>query len=314
MNNNLDLDKGDRAQTLFSPRWITENTTEFQGSLAINSVDFQKAFNRVNRETMRKIVEQYGIPTKLSNIMQAFYANSKCCIKMENGLSKLFSIKTGVRQGYVLSPFLFMLVIDYVLKQCDSSTYGLKWNNSRLSDLDFADDIALINANGLQKCTNQVNEVMEKMGLKYNAKKCKVMLMGTIGTEIKIEEKLEKVDNVTYLGNTISQDGTSSKGRRRRRIGKANAAFGRLKNIWQLKNISLKTKLNVYKAIVIAITTYSSETWQLTKKDTQKLDTFHHKRLRRILGIIYRDRKTNEEVRKITEQGTLSQIIYKRRQ
>ncbi|CAM5131843.1 unnamed protein product [Natator depressus] len=252
--------------------------------------------------------------------MQAFYANSKCCIKMENGLSKLFSIKTGVRQGYVLSPFLFMLVIDYVLKQCDSSTYGLKWNNSRLSDLDFADDISLISedANGLQKCTNQVNEVMEKMGLKYNAKKCKVMLMGTIGTEIKIEEeKLEKVDNVTYLGNTISQDGTSSKGRRRRRrrrIGKANAAFGRLKNIWQLKNVSLKTKLNVYKAIVIAITTYSSETWQLTKKDMQKLDTFHHKRLRRILGITYRDRKTNEEVRKITEQGTLSQIIYKRRQ
>ncbi|CAM4547834.1 unnamed protein product [Caretta caretta] len=155
-----------------------------------------------------------------------------------------------------------MLVINYRLKQCDSDTYGLKWNNSRLFDLRFADNIALISedANGLQKSTNQVKEVMEKTGLRYNANKCKVMLMGTTGTEIKIEEeKLEKVNNFLYLGSTISQDGTSSK-EIRRRIRKANSAFGRLKNIWQLKNISLKTKLNMYKATVITITTYSNET------------------------------------------------------
>ncbi|XP_053886742.1 uncharacterized protein LOC128838514 [Malaclemys terrapin pileata] len=73
---------------------------------------------------------------------------------------------------------------------------------------------------------------MKKLGLRYKAKKCKVMLMGTTGTEIKTEEeKLEKVDNFTYLGSTVSQDGTSSEARRRRRrIGKANAAFGKLKN------------------------------------------------------------------------------------
>ncbi|CAM5131961.1 unnamed protein product [Natator depressus] len=261
---------------------------------------------------MWKTVEQYGIPIKLINIMKVFYANSKCCIKIENGLSKPFSIKTGIRQGCILSPFLFMIAIDYGLKQCDSDTYGLKWNNSRLFDLDFADNIILISedANGLQKCTNQIKEVMEKIGLRYNAKKCKVILMATIGTEIKIEE--EKVDYLTYLGSTISQDGTSSK-EIRRRIGKANAVFRRLKNIWQLKNISLKTKLNVYKATVIAITTSSSETWQLSKIDTQKLDAFHHKCVRTVLGITYRDRKTNKEVRKITGQDTLSQIIYKRR-
>lgn len=51
---------------------------------------------------------------------------------------------------------------------------------------------------------------MEKTGLRYNAKKFKVMLIGTVETEIKIEEeKLEKVDNFAYLGSTISQDGTS---------------------------------------------------------------------------------------------------------
>ncbi len=81
---------------------------------------------------MWKIVRGYGVPDKLVKIMKVMYSESKCCVWVNNGVTECFEVKTGVRQGCVLSPFLFV-------------SYWFEFGqNERLFNLDFADDIALI--------------------------------------------------------------------------------------------------------------------------------------------------------------------------
>ena len=100
---------------------------------------------------------------------------------MDDHITDQFEIKIGVRQGCILSPFLFSLVIDDGLRKCDEQNYGISWMTSRLYDLDFADDIALFDQNAakLQECTDDVKRTMNGVGLRFTVKKCKVMAIGS---------------------------------------------------------------------------------------------------------------------------------------
>ena len=79
-------------------------------------------------------------------IIKTLYENSKCAVKVNNSLTDWFFIKTGVCQGGILSPLLFCITIDWIMKRSmENKTTGIKWlNNTTLEDLDFADDIALL--------------------------------------------------------------------------------------------------------------------------------------------------------------------------
>ena len=70
------------------------------------------------------------------------YKETECCVQTENGVTRYFKIMTGVKQGCVLSPLLFTIVMDYVLRQ--STGYGVNVNNKQLVDLEFSDDIVLL--------------------------------------------------------------------------------------------------------------------------------------------------------------------------
>jgi len=105
--------------------------------------------------------------------------DSKCALRAEEQLSDWFQIVTKVRQGCILSPLIFLIVIDWVIKQATSSTsIGLEWlNNEHLVDLDFADDIALIDTTQttMQEITHRVEKTALHVGLYINAAKTKLM-------------------------------------------------------------------------------------------------------------------------------------------
>lgn len=84
--------------------------------LYITFIDFKKAFDSIDREMMFAILRHYGIPAKIVDAIRVLYDDSKSQVYLQGQCSEPFKITTGVLQGDVLAPFLFIIVIDYVSK------------------------------------------------------------------------------------------------------------------------------------------------------------------------------------------------------
>ena len=113
----------------------------------------QKAYDSINRKVMFVVRRHYGIPEVVVNVISVLYKNSNSAVMMDEGLSDPLDVTTGVLQGDVLAPFLFVVLIDYLLKkatsQLDSGVVTHPRHSRRhpaklLNDPDFADDIALL--------------------------------------------------------------------------------------------------------------------------------------------------------------------------
>ena len=108
---------------------ILEQSKEFQRSLAINFIDFKKAFDSVHRESIWKILRLHGIPHKIINIFSSMYTSSRCCAQTKDGYSDMFDIITGVRHGSILSPFLLLIVMDFIMRKSISNPqYIISWS------------------------------------------------------------------------------------------------------------------------------------------------------------------------------------------
>ena len=102
---------------IFTLRNIIEQCTEWQRQLYVNFVDFEKAFDSIHRDSLWRILRHYGIPLKLVQLIKSFYINFRCSVGHSD---TFFEVKSGVRQGCVMSAVLFNLVIDWVMSSAQS--------------------------------------------------------------------------------------------------------------------------------------------------------------------------------------------------
>ena len=130
-------------------RIIVEQSLEWRSSLYINFIDFEKAFDSVDRDSLWKIMRHYGIPNKYVSVIRETYQGMECRVLHGGDMSESFNVQTGVRQGCLLSPFLFLLAIDWVMRETTKGERnGIQWTLfDQLDDLDFADDLALLSHN-----------------------------------------------------------------------------------------------------------------------------------------------------------------------
>ena len=165
-------------EQIFALRNIIEQCTEWQRQLYINFVDFEKDFDSIHRESLCRILRMYGIPQQLVLIIKSFYSSFTCRV----GTSDIsFKVKTGVRQGCVMSALLFNLAIDWVMRRTtEDQTRGIRWTLfSELENLDFADDLALFSHTHqhMQEDTSRLCEFAQQIGLNISEKKTEVMTL-----------------------------------------------------------------------------------------------------------------------------------------
>lgn len=303
---------------IFILRNILEQVNEWNATLYIHFVDFEKAFDSIHRDSQWIIMQQYGIPHKLIRMVQALYDGFQCAVIDENETTEWFPVMTGVKQGCCMSGFLFLLAIDWVMrKTVEGGKTGIRWNfMSVLEDLDFADDIALLSSTmqHLQQKTRKLEENAAMVGLKLNDKKCKIMK-----TNSKSEDKLqvqrndvEEVESFTYLGAVVTQDGGGTADVKKR-VALASGQFKKLAGIWKAGDISKKTKTSLFRSLVLSVLCYGCETWKLTKGEERALDSFQNRCLRRIYKVHWSDHTTNEEVLMMAGTEKMSRIVMERR-
>ena len=182
---------------------------------------------------MRKITESYGIPSKLIRMVNAMNDGSQCAVVEGTGQSDWFDVKSGVKQGCNTSGFLFLLVIDWIMRRSIwGANTGTRWKLwSKLDDFDFADDIALTSSTKCQtqqKVTN-LNTNSKTTGLKINSEKTKLLRLNTISNKNgQVDEHdIEDVESFVYLGAHSSRSGGTEEDIKAR-LGKARTAYSKL--------------------------------------------------------------------------------------
>ena len=108
--------KGCKDQ-IFSLRNIIEQSTEWNAPLYIGFIDFKKAFDSIHHETLWKILRHYGLPQKIVGLISVLYKRFECSVLMDSAQTDYFPVKSGVCQGCILSPILFNIALDYIMRQ-----------------------------------------------------------------------------------------------------------------------------------------------------------------------------------------------------
>ena len=199
-----------------------------------------------------------------------------------------------------------------------NANFGIKWKkDERLTDLDFADDIALLaeNMTDLQEMTTALDNSALKVGLNINNKKTRTMQVFAQDPTTKIFIKNEEVADVscfTFLGSIFTA-GWGRWGRHQLQEWESIHSLQEDVAIWSNSSIDTKIKIKFFQSLVLPTVLYACETWKTNAKEKKKLDAFLTRCLRKILKISYRDRVTNEEVYQQTKARLLSLIIKERR-
>ena len=160
---------------------------------------------------MWKILKEMGIPDHLTCLFRNLYAVQEATVRTGHGTTDWFQIGKGVCQGCVLSPCLFNLYAEYIMRNAgpDEAQAGIKISSRNINNLRYADDTTLMaeSAEELKSLLMKVKEESEKVGLKLNIQKTKIMASSPI-TSWKIDG--ETVADFIFGGSKITADGDCS--------------------------------------------------------------------------------------------------------
>lgn len=302
-------------------RIIIEQAVEFRSPLYLLFIDYEKAFDSIDRECIWAELHNIGVPTKIVSIIRASYENFSCRVLHDGCTSEPFLTLSGVRQGCLLSPLLFLIVMDGVVRRAtDGKTTGIVWDplkpSIRLESLDYADDKCELSHRfiDMKRKLDSLDNESRKVGLKINTGKTKELRINQESSQqLMLEDKpIEKVSHFQYLGSIITENGGATEDVESR-IKKARGAFTRLNKVWSSHVYHTDTKLNIFKSCVLSVLLYACETWLVTEDIKRKLQVFVNRCLRRILRIFWPQRITNEELWKRTEIGDINTEIRRRK-
>ena len=225
---------------IFALRNILEQCNDWQTPLILNFVDIQKAVDNADGEALWNSLRMYGLPDKIIHLIETLYRDSECTVLIDGEPTAPCKVKTGVRQGCILSPILFCIALDFVMKSHIAISSGIAWtgNNTRLGDLDFADDICLLNSSQveMQEKTKVLCQQAAKIGLQIKKKKIETTRNFDVKTPIKLEkDQLNEVDKCTYLGRIVTKNGDCLPDIKNR-VSKAGGAMNKLQQFWKDKN------------------------------------------------------------------------------
>ena len=126
--------------------WIIDNAREFQKNIFFCFIDYAKDFDCVEHNTLWKILKETGIPDHLTCLLRNLYAGQEATVRTGPGTTDLFQIGKGVRQGCILSPCLFNLHAEYIMRNTglEDTQAGIKIAGRNINNLRYADDTTLM--------------------------------------------------------------------------------------------------------------------------------------------------------------------------
>ncbi|KAB0379467.1 hypothetical protein FD755_007251 [Muntiacus reevesi] len=218
-----------------------------------------------------------AIPDHLTCLLRNLYAGQEATVRTGHGTTDCFQIGKGVYQGCILSPCLFNLYAEYIMRNTglEEVQAGIKIAGRNSNNLRYADDTTLMaeSEEELKSLLMKVKEESENVGLKLNIQKTKIMASAPITSWEKNGETVETVSDFILGGSKITADGDCSH-EIKRRLLLGRKVMTNLDSILKSRDITLPTKVRLIKATAFPVITYGCESWTVKKAEHRKIDAF----------------------------------------
>lgn len=240
-------------------------------------LDLKQAFDSVPHHILFKSAEEFGIPNATLNIIKNIYVGSKAKVRLEDGkFTPEFDIKRGVKQGDPLSPILFIIFMDSLVRLLQQRDLSPTIKGIKVGELLYADDIALL-SDSIEKLAQALkySELwFQERFMEPNPKKCGIVTFTPPGQPKMPFQPLSfsngeipKVDNYKYLGVTFTESlNHQEMAAPRVKLGKhlIDMCTGKLRS----NSIPTTLKRTIIRSIIIPTMTYGSQLWGMDKNAT----------------------------------------------
>ena len=184
--------------------WIIKKAREFQKNIYFCFIDYAKAFDCVDHNKLGKILKEMGVPDHLTCLLRNLYTGQEATVRTGHGTTDWFQIRKGVRQGCILSPCLFNFYAEYIMRSTglEEAQAGIKIAGRNSNNLRYANDTTLVaeSEEELKSLLMKVKEDSEKVGLKLNVQKTKIMASGPVTSREIDGETVETVSDFYFGG------------------------------------------------------------------------------------------------------------------
>ena len=269
----LDLEGRRTRDQIANIHWIIEKAREFQKNIYFCFTDYTKAFVVWITTNCGKFFKRWEYQSAFTCLLRNLCAGQGATVRTGHGTMDWFQIGKVACQGCVLSSCLFNFYAEYIMwnAELDEKQAEIKIAGRNINNLRYADYTTLI-AEGeeeLKSLLMKGKEEGEKVGLKLNIQKTKIMASGPI-TSWQIDE--ETVPDFIFLGSKITADNDSSH-EIKRQLLHGRKAMTNLDSILKT-DITLPTKVHLVKAMVFPVVMYGCESWTIKKAEHWGIDAF----------------------------------------
>ena len=247
--------RGTRDQ-IANIHWITEKARKFQKSIYFCFVDYATAFDSVYHSELWKILKEMGISDHLTYLLRNLYADKEATVRNGRGKTDWFQIGKGVHQSCILSPCLFNFYAEYIMRNAglEEAQAEIKIAGRNINNLRYADNTTLMAESEEERKSllMKLKEESEKVGLKLNIQKMKIMASCPI-TSWEIDgEPVETVSDFIFGDSKITADGDCSH-EIKRHLLLGRKVMTNLDSIFKSRDITLPTKVRLVKAMVFPV-------------------------------------------------------------
>ena len=254
------------------------------------------------------ILQEMEIPDYLICLLRNMHAGQEATVKTRHRKTDLFQIGKGVCQGCILSPCLFNLHAEYIMRNAglDEAQAVIKIAGGNINNLRYADDTTLMaeSEGKLKSPLMKVKEESEKVGLKPNIQKMKIKASGPITLWQIDGETVGPVTDFIFWGLKITADGDSSH-EIKRHLLLGRKPVTNLDSILKSRDMTLSTKVHLVKAVVFPVVMYGCESWTIKKAECWRIDASELWCWRRLLRVPWTARRSNQSILKEISPGHL---------
>ena len=255
------------------------------------SLDAVKAFDRIWRDALWYKMVIRGIDPHMVRLLMQYYEKHVGKVRLNDKISSSFGISAGVKQGGVISPFLFNFFIDDLIRECTQSGLGAKIKNLMLNIFGFCDDISLLSTccKDMQQLLNICGNYANKWGIQFNVAKCFFMVFGTKRHDDQLfmlnGETIPLCETFKYLGVEFNYRMNFSSFFREK-FEKVRKSFFSLNFLgFRPGGINPFTQVRIYKSFCLSKFLYGLEIFNLTKSSANKINIAQNSIIRYMLGL-----------------------------